>query len=211
VRRSVWLADRRCVDDCLASHAASSRVRSTTVIAIRNDMDVDLARNYTSLMLHMNVSRLRSLLVSVAAPLAIGSIPAGAIAAGEGGLYFAGDGSTFVRAAEQALAKNPKGQRFFMLVLPAEAATLTKAASQRAVTLRGRVVAAGGVLLVCQRDIDNGAIDRAKLVVATVAVRGFPPPGSNALPPGERYFPDENPDNLPRSNEALLRLRSTCS
>jgi hypothetical protein len=182
-----------------------------TVIAIRNDVDVDVARNYTPCMPCMNSARLRSLLASVAVPLAIGSISAGAMAAAEGGLYLAGDGSTFVRAAEQALAENSKGQRFFMLVLRAEAAALTKAASKRVVTLRGRVVTAGGVFLVCQRDIDNGSINRAKLVVTTVAVRGFPPPGSNALPPGERYFPDENPDNLPRSNESLLRLRSTCS
>jgi hypothetical protein len=31
------------------------------------------------------------------------------------------------------------------------------------------------------------------------------------LPPGERYFKDENPAHLPASNEALRRLRSTCS
>jgi hypothetical protein len=182
-----------------------------TVSATGNDMDGDVARNYTASMPCLNFPRFRSLLASVATPLAMWSVSTGAFAAGEGGLYVAGDGTTFVRAAEQALAKNPKGQRFFVLVMPAEAAALTAAGSKQAVSLRGRVVAAGGVLLVCQRDIDNGSLDRARLVPAVVAVRGFPPPGSNALPHGERYFPGENPDNLPRSNEALLRLRSTCS
>jgi hypothetical protein len=43
-------------------------------------------------------------------------------------------------------------------------------------------------------------------------VRGWPPSGSSAtLPPGERYFQGENPAVLPASNEALRRLRSTCS
>jgi hypothetical protein len=48
-------------------------------------------------------------------------------------------------------------------------------------------------------------------VPGVVAVRGWPPPGSNALPAGQRYFADENPDNLPASNEALRRARTTCS
>jgi hypothetical protein len=42
-------------------------------------------------------------------------------------------------------------------------------------------------------------------------VRGWPPPGSQALPDGQRYYPGENPANLPAANEALRRLRSTCS
>jgi hypothetical protein len=42
-------------------------------------------------------------------------------------------------------------------------------------------------------------------------LRGFPPPGSNALPPGERYFRGEDRSTLPADNEALRRLRSTCS
>ena len=77
--------------------------------------------------------------------------------------------------------------------------------------VRKRVAASNGVLLVCQRDIDNGSIDASKLVPGVVAVRGFPPPGSNAIPPGERYFPDENRATLPQANEALRRLRSSCS
>jgi hypothetical protein len=67
------------------------------------------------------------------------------------------------------------------------------------------------VLLVCQRDIDRGSIDAAKLLPGVVAVRGFPPRGSDAIAPGERYFPGENRDDLPANNEALRRLRSACS
>jgi hypothetical protein len=67
------------------------------------------------------------------------------------------------------------------------------------------------VLLVCQRDLDKKLIDAARLAPKVVAVRGFAASGSNALAPGERYFPDENRDVLPQSNEALRRLRSNCS
>lgn len=158
-----------------------------------------------------NLKRSQSLRASVATALVMWFFSTSAIAAEEGGLYIAGDGFSFQRAAERALAQNPHGQRFFVLALPAEAAALTRTASQQAMSLRGRVVAAGGVLLVCQRDFDNGSIDRATLVPEIVAVRGFPPPGSSALAPGSRYFPDEKPDNLPRSDEALRRLRATCS
>jgi hypothetical protein len=77
--------------------------------------------------------------------------------------------------------------------------------------VRDQVVAAGGVLMVCQRDIDNGKIDAAKLVPGVVAVRGFPPRGSDAIPRGERYYPDEDRNVLPQDNRSLKRLRKTCS
>jgi hypothetical protein len=137
--------------------------------------------------------------------------PASAIAASEGGLYIAGSGFSFEQAANQGLAQNPKGQRFFVLALPPNSDALKKAAPKPAASVRDRVTAAGGVLLVCQRDIDSRAVDAAALVPGVVPVRGFPPAGSNALPHGERYFPGENPDNLPRSTEALRRLRAACS
>ena len=129
----------------------------------------------------------------------------------EGGLYIAGSGFSFEQAANRGLAQNPKGQRFFVLALPPNAAALTKGAPKSAAAVRERVTAAGGVLLVCQRDIDNRSVDATKLVPGVVPVRGFPPAGSNAIPHGERYFAGENPDNLPRSNDALRRLRSACS
>lgn len=139
------------------------------------------------------------------------SLPAAAFAQNEGGLYIAGYGFSFEQAAEQGTANNRKGQRFFLLALPPNTESLMRTAAKPAATARDQAIARGAVLLVCQRDIDNGSIDAAGLVPGVVAVRGFPPPGSSAIPPGERYFPDENRENLPRSNEALRRLRTTCS
>jgi hypothetical protein len=129
----------------------------------------------------------------------------------EGGLYIAGDGFSFKTAAERGLAQNPGGRRFFLLTLPPAADSLRLNATPAQARMRARVIAGNGVLLVCQRDIDKGRIDPAELVPGVVAVRGFPPPGSNAIPPGERYFPDEDRSRLPASNEALRRLRATCS
>jgi hypothetical protein len=135
-----------------------------------------------------------------------------AIAQSEGGLYIAGDaGFKFQQAAERGLAQNPGGRRFFVLAVPPQTSALKKSAPAPLAALRDRVIAGNGVLFVCQRDIDKGRIDPAELVPGVVAVRGFPPPGSNAIPPGERYFPDEDRSRLPASNEALRRLRATCS
>jgi hypothetical protein len=139
------------------------------------------------------------------------ALPCGAFAQAEGGLYIAENRFSFERAAEQGLERNPRGQRFFVLALPPNAVALTRAASPSAAAVRERVVAAGGVLFVCQRDIDNGSIDATQLVPGVVAVRGFPPRGSDAIPRGERYFPDENTEPLPRKNRTLKRLRSACT
>jgi hypothetical protein len=132
-------------------------------------------------------------------------------AASEGGLYIAGDGFSFQVAAERAIAQNPGGRRFFLLTLPPEAASLGHAATPAQRQLRERVLAANGVLLVGQRDLDNGRISATNLAAGVVPVRGWPPGGSSALPPGQRYFADENPAQLPAANEALRRLRSTCA
>lgn len=138
-------------------------------------------------------------------------LPRTARAQDEGGVYIAGYRFSFERAAEQGLARNPAGQRFFVLALPPNTAALTTAATPSAAAVRERVAAAGGVLMVCQRDIDNGKVDAATLVPGVVAVRGFPPRGSNAIPRGERYFPDEDRTRLPQDNRALKRLRKACS
>lgn len=148
--------------------------------------------------------------LSVAAALALFAAPI-ATAQSEGGLYIAGEGFSFGVAAERAMSQNPGGRRFFLLSLPAEAASLSPRATLPQVALRERIIAANGVLLVCQRDLDNGSLSRANLVDAVVAVRGWPPKGSPQLPPGERYFADENRAVLPAANEALRTLRSTCS
>jgi hypothetical protein len=134
-----------------------------------------------------------------------------AAAQSEGGLYIAGAGFTFQEAAERGLSQNPGGRRFFLLSLPPESAALTSTAPPAMVRLRERVLAANGVLLVCQRDLDNGRIDVAALAAGVVPVRGNPAAGSNDLPAGQRYFAGENPANLPAANKALRRLRSTCA
>ena len=139
------------------------------------------------------------------------ALPHAALAQDEGGLYIAGYRHSFERAAEQGLARNPAGQRFFVLALPPNTAALTTAATPSAAAVRERVVAAGGLLLVCQRDIDNGKVNAATLVPGVFAVRGFPPRGSNAIPRGERYYPDEDRTRLPQDNRALKKLRKACS
>jgi hypothetical protein len=152
-------------------------------------------------------SALRStLFVAIAAASA-----SAASAQSEGGLYIAGAGSSFQVAAERALSQNTGGRRFFLLSLPPETAALAASATGSRARLRDRVVAANGVLLVCQRDIDNRKINAARLTPGVVAVRGWPPQGSNDLPDGQRYFANENPADLPAANEALRRLRSTCA
>jgi hypothetical protein len=148
--------------------------------------------------------------IALAAAFAL--IGASAANAGaEGGLYIAGAGFSFQVAAERALAQNPGGRRFFLLTLPAEVVALQRNANPAQTRLRERVVAGNGLLLVCQRDLDNGRIDAAALASDVLPVRGWPPQGSSALPAGQRYFAGENPAQLPASNKALRQLRSTCS
>ena len=154
---------------------------------------------------------LRSSLIAVAAAVYAAGTPAPASAQAEGGLYIAGYGFSFEEVADRAIAQNPDGQRFFLLSLLPEANALTATAARSLVAARDRVLAANGVLLVCQRDIDDGLINAASLAPRVVAVRGWPPAGSPELPLGERYIKGENPANLPASNLALRRLRSTCS
>ena len=143
--------------------------------------------------------------------LLVALLPQSTFAQDEGGLYIAGYRFSFDQAAEQGLARNPGNRRFFVLALPPSTGALSNALPKSATGVRDRVVAGGGVLLVCQRDIDNGSIEAATLMPEVVAVRGFPPRGSRAIPPGERYFPDEQRDRLPANNDALRRLRAACS
>jgi hypothetical protein len=156
-------------------------------------------------------TRTRPLLALAATTLLACTLPSTVLAQSEGDLYIAGYRFSFERAAEQGLERNPAGQRFFVLALPPNDVALTAAATPAAAALRERVFAAGGVLMVCQRDIDSGSIDSAALVPGVVAVRGFPPRGSDAIPRGERYYPDEDRSVLPQDNRSLERLRNTCS
>ena len=162
-------------------------------------------------MTRTTVATIGSLAALGAAALLACALPHSALAQAEGGLYIAGYRFNFERAAEQGLERNPAGQRFFVLALPPNTVALTTAATPSAAAVRERVVAAGGMLLVCQRDIDNGKVSAATLVPGVVAVRGFPPRGSNAIPRGERYYPDEDRTVLPQDNRSLKRLRKTCT
>jgi len=159
----------------------------------------------------MNLWDTRLLLRSAWVALVATSCAAAAAALDEGGLYIAGAGFDFQTTAERALAQNTGGRRFFLLSLPPETAALLANATGPPATLRDRVAAASGVLLVCQRDIDSGKIRADGLVPVVVAVRGWPPAGSNDSAPGQRHFAGENPAHLPAANEALRQLRSTCS
>lgn len=152
-------------------------------------------------------SSLRSTLAAVVAVVCAAAVSAQS----EGGLYTAGAGFTFQVAAKRAMSQNAGGRRFFLLSLPPETAALSATAPAALATLRNRVVAANGVLLICQRDIDNGKITPAGLAPGVVAVRGWPQRGNNELPHGQRYFTNEDPANLPAANAALRQLRSTCA
>jgi hypothetical protein len=147
---------------------------------------------------------LRSHLAALAAAVCTAGIAAPASAQSEGGLYIAGYGFTFAEVADRAIAHNPGGRRFFVLALPEEADALQSNAARPLAAARDRVIAANGVVLACQRDIDEGRIDAARLVAGVVAVRGWPPRG-------ERHHEGEEPGKLPASETALRRLRSTCS
>lgn len=149
-----------------------------------------------------------SLLIAAVLAATAGSVLA---QSAEGGLYIAGDGFSFKTAAERGLAQNPGGRRFFLLTLPPQAASLRLNATPAQARQRERVIAGNGVLLVCQRDLDNRRLNAAQLVPQVVPVRGWPPQGSNELPPGERYFPGEDRANLPAADEALRRLRAACA
>lgn len=129
----------------------------------------------------------------------------------EGGLYIAGAGFDFRVAVERGIAQNPGPNRFFVLALPPTSAALSQLANDEQVALRNRARSAGAVFLVCQRDVDAGLVTLNDLIPGVVIARGWPPPGSSELPHGVRYFPNEDSANLPASNEALRRLRSSCS
>lgn len=134
------------------------------------------------------------------------ALPLAALAQVEGGLYIADRQFAFERVAKRAMAANPNGQRFFVLAVPPQAVALTSNASADQAALRDRVAAVGGVLLVCERDLMSGALGGA-LTPGVIAVRGF----TTALGADQRYYLDENPANLPTANEALRRIRATCS
>ncbi len=127
-----------------------------------------------------------------------------------GNLYVAGNGFDFPSTSERAAAQNPT-TRFFLLVVGDAIRYLSLTAPPELVEVRNRVARTRVQFLVCQRSLDDGQWKLSDLVPGTVAVRGWPPAGSNALPSGSNYYPGEDPATLPWSMETLRRLRSTCS
>jgi hypothetical protein len=127
-----------------------------------------------------------------------------------GGLYIAGGGGfSFKQAVQNGLAENHG--RFFVISLPPETAGLSQGASADVADVRGRGARAGAVFLVCQRDVDSGAVVLSNLVTGVVPVRGWPPLGRPGLPPDRLLYPDEDPKNFPTSVALLRRLRAICS
>ena len=129
---------------------------------------------------------------------------------GGGGLYVAGAGFEFAQTGDRALAQNPT-TRFFLLVVGDAVRYLSLTAPEDMVEVRQRIARGNVTFLVCQRDLDTGAYRLIDLVPGVVPVKGWPPPGSNALPVENKYYPDEDPATLPWSTETLRRLRATCS
>jgi hypothetical protein len=127
-----------------------------------------------------------------------------------GNLYVAGAGFDFAAVADRALAQNPSS-RFFLLAVGDAVRYLSLTAAPEMVEARNRVARSQVQFLVCQRDLDKGSYKIGDLVPGTVAVKGWPAPGSNDMPANSNYYPDENPADLPWSTETLRRLRATCS
>lgn len=128
-----------------------------------------------------------------------------------GGLYVAGANFDFTQTVERALAQHPTPSKFFVLVVGDAVRGLSVVAPPELVEIRNRGAAHGAVYLVCRRDIEREVFALNDLVSDVIAVRGWPPPGSNELPEGTNYYRNEDPSNLPKSTELLRRLRSTCS
>lgn len=150
--------------------------------------------------------------VRLALFVSAGSVFGSALAQDDGGLYYAGAQSTFTQAVSRGMAQNPTpGTRFFVVAVPPETAALSQTAPDAIVALRARAQAAGAQFLVCQRDVDAGTVTLPDLLPGVVAVRGWPPIGSDALPVGSRYYPGEDPTPLPPSTTALRRLREICT
>lgn len=139
------------------------------------------------------------------------AIATAAGAQGSGGLYVAGGGFDFAKAIERALAQHPTPSKFFVLATGDAVRGLSVVAPPELVEARNLGAARGAVYLVCLRDIERDLFRLNELVSGVVAVKGWPPPGSNELPEGSSYYRGEDPANLPNSTELLRRLRSTCS
>ncbi len=133
-----------------------------------------------------------------------------AAAQANAGLYVAGGGFDFARAADRAIAQNPSS-RFFFLVVGDAVRYLALTAPPEMVEVRNRVARHDVVFLVCRRDVDGGNYRLGDLVPGVVSVRGWPTQGTPPLAAGTNFYADEDPSMLPSGTDALRRLRATCS
>ncbi|MGH6609913.1 MAG: hypothetical protein ACRECQ_06635 [Burkholderiaceae bacterium] len=143
--------------------------------------------------------------------LSLFAVVAIAAAQGTGGLYIAGSNFGFAQTVERAVAQNPTPSKFFVLAVGEAVRGLSVVAPPELVEARNLGAKQGAVYLVCRRDIEREVFQLTDLVSGVVPVRGWPAPGSNELPEGKKYYANEDPSNLPNSNELLRRLRATCS
>ncbi len=144
-------------------------------------------------------------------PLLFCCVFATASAQSEGGLYIAGGNFDFTQAIDRAVAQHPTPSKFFVLTVGDAVRALSVLAPPELVEARNLGAKHGAVYLVCRRDVERELFRMSELISTVVAVRGWPPPGSDELPPGKNYYPSEDPANLPKSTELLRRLRATCS
>lgn len=128
-----------------------------------------------------------------------------------GGLYVAGGSVDFVQTIERAVAQNSTPSKFFVLATGDAVRGLSVVAPPELVEARNLGAKHGAVYLVCRRDIERDLFKLSDLTSGVIAVKGWPPPGSDELPEGTNYYRGEDPSNLPKSTELLRRLRSTCS
>jgi hypothetical protein len=132
-------------------------------------------------------------------------------AQGSGGLYVAGANFDFTQAVERALAQHPTPSKFFVPATGDSVRGLSVVASPELVEVRNRGAARGRGLLGVPARYRARSLQHERAGTGVVAVRGWPPPGSNELPEGTNYYRGEDPSTLPSSSELLRRLRSTCS
>ena len=102
----------------------------------------------------------------------------------------------------------PRRAAVFLLTLPSQAASRRVNATPAQGRLREHVITSNGVLLVCQRDLNNRRLNAAQLVPQVVPVRGWPPKGSSELAARRALLPGRGPNQptgLQRSAAPVAR------
>ena len=132
--------------------------------------------------------------------LAVAALCAAALAAAQpqGGLYIAGAGFSFQGGGRARDAQNRGGQRFFLLSLPPETAALGVSRPRRHSAACANACSLPTACCWCASATSITAESPPRRWLPAWCGARLAPAGGPALPPGERYFPDENPAQLPR-------------